>query len=198
MKRFFIVLVLFVYSWAANAQQAIPKPNPPRLVVDNAHVLSQEEQNALESKLDALNDSTSNQIVVLTVPSLNDQPLEDVAVATFRSWGIGDKKNNNGVLLLVSINDRKVKIEVGYGLEGAIPDVTAKDIIEKMGKKIVPFNQMKMMGMREPIDEQYINQIGEYEKQMKKLLGYKKGGKVKIHKDKDTMTLELMQRKKVK
>ena len=74
----------------------------------------------------------------------------------------------------------------------------AKDIIEKMGKKIVPFNQMKMMGMREPIDEQYINQIGEYEKQMKKLLGYKKGGKVKIHKDKDTMTLELMQRKKVK
>ena len=130
MKIFFIVLVLFVYSLVAYAQQAIPKPNPPRLVVDNAHVLSQEEQNILERKLVALNDSTSNQIVVLTVPSLNDQPLEDVAVATFRSWGIGDKKNNNGVLLLVSIDDRKVKIEVGYGLEGAIPDVTAKDIIE--------------------------------------------------------------------
>ena len=80
MKRFLIILMLVVCAWAVNAQQAIPKPNPPRLVVDNAHVLSPEEQNILESKLDALNDSTSNQIVVLTVPSLNDQPLEDVAV----------------------------------------------------------------------------------------------------------------------
>ena len=161
MKRIFIVLVLFVYSWAANAQQAIPKPNPPRLVVDNAHVLSPEEQNILESKLDALNDTTSNQIVVLTVPSLNDQPLEDVAVATFRSWGIGDKKNNNGVLLLVSINDRKVKIEVGYGLEGAIPDVTAKDIIENF---IVPnFKQGNYFkGIDEATDNLSKAAVGEY------------------------------------
>ncbi len=162
MKRFFIVLViLFVYSWAANAQQAIPKPNSPRLVVDNAHVLSPEEQNILESKLDALNDSTSNQIVVLTVPSLNDQPIEDVAVATFRSWGIGDKKNNNGVLLLVSINDRKVKIEVGYGLEGAIPDVTAKDIIENF---IVPnFKKSDYFkGINEATDNLSKAAAGEY------------------------------------
>jgi len=74
----------------------------------------------------------------------------------------------------------------------------AKDVIKKMGKKIVPFNQMKMMGMREPIDEQYINQIGKYEQEMKKRLGYKKGGNVKLHKDMDTMRLELTQRKKAK
>lgn len=74
----------------------------------------------------------------------------------------------------------------------------AKDVIKKMGKKIVPFNQMKMMGMREPIDEQYINQIGKYEQEMKKRLGYKKGGKIKLHKDMDTMRLELTQRKKAK
>ena len=74
----------------------------------------------------------------------------------------------------------------------------AKNVIKKMGKKIVPFNQMKMMGMREPIDEQYINQIGKYEQEMKKRLGYKSGGNVKVHKDMDTMRLELTQRKKAK
>lgn len=113
-----------------QAQKVIPQPNPPRLVVDNANILSPDEQNALERKLVALDDSTSNQIVVITVPTLNDQPIEDVAVSTFRSWGIGNKKTNNGVLILVAVNDRKVKIEVGYGLEGAIPDVTCKDIID--------------------------------------------------------------------
>jgi hypothetical protein len=74
----------------------------------------------------------------------------------------------------------------------------AKQMIKAMKKKVLPFNQAKMSIIREPIDEQYINQMGEYENAMKKRLGYKKGGKVKIHKDKDTMTLELMQRKKVK
>ena len=147
--------------FVVNAQQAIPKPNPPRLVVDNANILTPEQQNALERKLDALNDSTSNQIVVLTVPSLNDQPLEDVAVATYRSWGIGDKKNNNGVLLLISVNDRKIKIEVGYGLEGAIPDVTAKDIIENaLSPNFKQGNYYK--GIDEATDNLAKAAVGEY------------------------------------
>lgn len=147
--------------FAVNAQQAIPKPNPPRLVVDNANILTPEQQNALERKLDALNDSTSNQIVVLTVPSLNDKPLEDVAVATYRSWGIGDKKNNNGVLLLISVNDRKIKIEVGYGLEGAIPDVTAKDIIENnLSPNFKQGNYYK--GIDEATDNLAKAAVGEY------------------------------------
>jgi len=147
--------------FAVNAQQVIPKPNPPRLVVDNANILTPEQQNALERKLDALNDSTSNQIVVLTVPSLNDQPVEDVAVATYRSWGIGDKKNNNGVLLLISVNDRKIKIEVGYGLEGAIPDVTAKDIIENaLSPNFKQGNYYK--GIDEATDNLAKAAVGEY------------------------------------
>ncbi len=161
MKRLLILLVLILSTWASNAQNAVPLPNPLRLVVDNANVLTQNQINVLENKLDAFNDTTSNQIVVLTVPSLNDQSIEDVAVATFRSWGIGDKKNNNGVLVLVAIKERKVKIEVGYGLEGAIPDVTAKDIIETT---IVPSFKKGdyFKGISDAIDNLSLAAAGEY------------------------------------
>ncbi len=92
--------------------------------------MSPEQVAILEARLVALDDSTSNQIAIVTIPTLNDYPIEDYAEALFRDWGIGSKKNNNGVLVLVAVNDRKMRIEVGYGLEGAIPDVIAKDVIE--------------------------------------------------------------------
>jgi len=111
------------------AQKVLPKPNPPSLVVDYANVLDAGAKNALEQKLVALDDSSSNQIAVVLVNSLNGEVIEDVAVNTFRNWGIGNKKTRNGVLILVAVNDKKVRIEVGYGLEGAIPDVMANDII---------------------------------------------------------------------
>ena len=84
----------------------------------------------LERKLVALDDSTSNQIAIVLIKTLNDYPIEDYAVKLFRSWGIGNKKTNNGVLIIAAIDDHKVRIEVGYGLEGAIPDITANSIIE--------------------------------------------------------------------
>lgn len=99
------------------------------LVNDEAHVLSDYDRSTLEQRLVALDDSTSNQIAIVTIPTLNDYPIEDYANKLFRSWGIGDKKTNNGVLILIAVNDHKARIEVGYGLEGAIPDVTASDII---------------------------------------------------------------------
>ena len=127
-KLLFIILILAVV-FNTSAQKSIPKPVPARLVVDNANILTAAEVETLERKLVALDDSTSNQIAIVTVKSLNGEALEDVAVATFRDWGIGNKKTRNGVLVLVAIEDRKIRIEVGYGLEGAIPDVTANDII---------------------------------------------------------------------
>jgi uncharacterized protein len=124
----FILVVIAVFN--TSAQKFIAKPVPQRLVVDNANILSSSEQETLERKLVALDDSTSNQIAILTVKSLNGESIEDVANATFREWGIGNKKTKNGVLVLVAIEDRKIRIEVGYGLEGAIPDITANDIID--------------------------------------------------------------------
>jgi uncharacterized protein len=128
-KKSLIIILLLVAVFNSSAQKSIAKPVPARLVVDYANILTAAEVETLERKLVALDDSTSNQIAVVTVKSLNGEALEDVAVATFRDWGIGNKKTRNGVLVLVAIEDRKIRIEVGYGLEGAITDVTANDII---------------------------------------------------------------------
>jgi uncharacterized protein len=128
------LLLLFVSAiiglHSLQAQNILAKPNPARLVNDAAGILSPTEVASLERKLVALDDSSSNQIVVVIVPSLDDYPIEDYAIKLFRDWGIGTKEKNNGILLLISANDRKARIEVGYGLEGAIPDITAKSIID--------------------------------------------------------------------
>ncbi len=128
MKKLLYILLSFL-CLHATAQKSLQKPNPARLVVDNANAFASHDRQALEEKLVALDDNTSNQICVVTVPSLNGEVLEEVANKTFRDWGIGNKKTNNGILILVAVNDRKVRIEVGGGLEGAIPDVAANDII---------------------------------------------------------------------
>ncbi|MGQ7398861.1 TPM domain-containing protein, partial [Streptococcus suis] len=90
--------------------------------------LSADQAAILEQKLVALDDSTSNQIAVVLIKSLDGYEVAEYANKLFREWGIGNKKTNNGVLILASIDDRKVWIEVGYGLEGVIPDVTASAI----------------------------------------------------------------------
>ena len=130
---FLLATVLFLQAllFANNsfAQNIIAKPSPATLVTDVAGVLTPEQKQALENKLVAIDDSSSNQIAVVIIPSLDGYPKEEYANKLLREWGIGSKKNN-GVLLLISINDRQIWIEVGYGLEGAIPDITALNIID--------------------------------------------------------------------
>jgi uncharacterized protein len=154
---FFIVL----FSLQVMAQKSIPKPVPARLVVDNANLLDSYDAQQLETKLEALDDSTSNQIAVVTIDSLNGEDIEDVATATFRDWGIGNKKTNNGVLLLISVKDRKIRIEVGYGLEGAIPDIIASDII---ANDLAPAFQQKnyYSGINKAVDDIAKAAVGEY------------------------------------
>ncbi len=125
----FILAGLFSIS-NLSAQNILAKPNPPQLVNDVAGILSPAEKEALERKLVSIDDSSSNQIAVVILPTLDGYPIEDYATKLFRDWGIGNKKTNNGILLLLAINDRKVRIEVGYGLEGAVPDITANSIID--------------------------------------------------------------------
>lgn len=124
-----ILCLLLLIPALVWSQDIPPKPNPPKLVNDLADVLSADQEAALERKLVANDDSTSNQIVVLTIKTLNDYPIEEYALRVFRDWGIGNKETNNGVLIVAAIEDRKIRIETGYGLEGAIPDITANQII---------------------------------------------------------------------
>ena len=121
--------VLLLLAFNVRAQNILPAPNPPSLVVDAAGMLAPNEQAALEQKLVAFDDSTSNQITVVTIDSLGDNDLEDYANQLFRTWGVGTKKNDNGILLLIVKSTRQMRIEVGYGLEGAITDVQSGSII---------------------------------------------------------------------
>ena len=129
MTRKIILILIAIAPVFAFAQNFPPKPNPPKLVNDLADVLSPDQEVMLERKLVAYDDSTSNQVAILTIRTLDGYPIEEYALKIFRDWQIGNKNTNNGVLILAVIDDRQVRIEVGYGLEGAIPDITANQII---------------------------------------------------------------------
>ena len=164
---FFIGVVGAIGTTKVAAQNVLPKPNPPRLVTDQAGVLSPEQLAALEAKLVAIDDSSSNQIAVVILSSLEGQPKEEYANKLFREWGIGNKKTNNGVLVLVAIQDRQIRIEVGYGLEGAIPDVTALSIIDNDIKPAFKAGAY-YEGLDKATDDLAKAAVGEYKEARKK------------------------------
>ena len=134
MKRIFFVF-LYLVAGMAWGQKLPPRPNPPKLVNDlTRQLLSADQVAHLERKLVAYDDSTSIQIAVVVVPTLNDYDPNDYATQLGRSWGVGNKKTNNGVVFLISTEPqkRKVYIAPGYGLEGALPDILCKRIIEEI------------------------------------------------------------------
>ena len=129
---FSLLLILFIFP--VIAQDIPAKPNPPKLVNDYTNTLTPDQVAALERKLVALDDSTSTQISVVIVPSTGDYDVAEYAVKLGRDWGIGGAAKNNGVLLLIAKNDRRLHIATGYGVEGALPDITASHIIEDVIK----------------------------------------------------------------
>jgi uncharacterized protein len=126
-KYIFPTVVLVFLSLVLPAQTFPEKPN--RLVNDYTQTLSTDQINQLEQKLVAFDDSSSTQIAVVLIKSLEGFDVADYGVRLAENWGIGGAKNNNGVLLLVSLGDRKVTIQTGYGVEGALPDAITKRII---------------------------------------------------------------------
>lgn len=128
--RLAALTLVFLTSLAGLALAADPDfPKLTGRVVDAADLLSPEARARIDGKIKAHEDRTGDQVVVATVPSLQDRTVEDYANRLARAWGIGQKKTNNGVLLLVAPKERKVRIEVGYGLEGALTDALSKTII---------------------------------------------------------------------
>ena len=128
-----LLLVVVVAGAAGLAGPALAALDFPRLtgrVVDDAGLLSAAEERRLTAKLESHEQATSNQLVVVTLPSLQGSEIEDFGYQLGRHWGIGQAGRDNGVLLIVAPNERKVRIEVGYGLEGDLPDAIAKLIIE--------------------------------------------------------------------
>ena len=98
-------------------------------IVDQANILSAQTRGEIEPKLADLETKSGIQLVVATVSSLDGEEIEPYANALFRAWALGEKTKNNGVLLLVAPNEKRVRIEVGYGLEGTLTDALSKVII---------------------------------------------------------------------
>lgn len=109
-------------------------PSPARLVNDYGNILTPEQKAALEAKLVQFDNTTSTQIVVVIVPSLGGRDIADAATELGRNWKVGQQKNNNGVVLMVSLDPRKLNISPGYGLEKALPDITCQQIIDAVIK----------------------------------------------------------------
>ena len=103
--------------------------SPAGYVNDFAGMLTSETKTTLEETLTQFTKETSSEVSVVAITNLGGDSIENYANELFREWGIGTKNNNNGILLLISKDDRKLRIEVGYGLEGALPDATAHSII---------------------------------------------------------------------
>ncbi|HEY1941759.1 MAG TPA: TPM domain-containing protein [Roseiarcus sp.] len=130
--RVFAAALLLALVVALIGLPASAAPDLPALtgrVVDNAHILSATKRADLEGKLADLEAKSGIQLVVATVPSIGGQAIEPYANALFRAWRLGEAKNNNGVLFLVAPNQHRMRIEVGYGLEGTLTDATSKLII---------------------------------------------------------------------
>jgi uncharacterized protein len=125
--------VLFILALLLGRAPALAEPTFPALtgrVVDEANLLDPADEQALTADLKALEDKSSDQVVVVTLPSLQGYAIEDYGYQLGRHWGIGTKQLNNGVLLIVAPNERKVRIEVGRGLESILTDALSKIIID--------------------------------------------------------------------
>lgn len=131
-RRFSLVAALLACLVGAQAAlaQDIAFPRLTGRVVDEAGLLDATAKADLDAKLADLEAKTTDQLVVVTVRTLGGRSIEEYGYQLGRAWGIGQKDKNNGVLLIVAPNDRKVRIEVGYGLEGTLPDAIASIIIQ--------------------------------------------------------------------
>src|SRR5437764_11523975 len=136
-RALFACLAALLFALPAAAQTF---PQLTGRVVDEAGILDDSARRALTAKLADLEAKTTDQVVVVTLSSLQGLAIEDYGVRLGRQWKIGQKDKNNGVLLIVAPTDRKGRIEVGYGLEGKLPDAVASLNVEHMMRRRVRYN----------------------------------------------------------
>jgi uncharacterized protein len=133
-KVVFVFLIFLIWNLPLVAQDIPDRPDPPRIVNDLAKLLTSDETGRLESKLVEFNNTSSTQIAIVILKSLNGYDKNDLAQRIGEKWGVGQKGKNNGVVILVKPKYGQEKgqtcIQTGYGLEGVLPDITCKRIVE--------------------------------------------------------------------
>ncbi|MGX5835255.1 TPM domain-containing protein [Aeromonas piscicola] len=130
MSKFARWLLPCLLLWTAVLQAAPDFPALSGRVVDEANLMSRKQAHQLTQQLAAFEKRSGIQLVVVSIDTLDGDTIEEYGYQLGRHWGIGQKGKNNGVLLLIAQDERKVRIEVGYGLEGALPDAIAANIIQ--------------------------------------------------------------------
>ncbi|MGU5675506.1 TPM domain-containing protein [Aeromonas hydrophila] len=130
MKRVIRALLSCLLLWTAVVSAAPTFPALSGRVVDEANLMSRKQAHQLTQKLAAFEKRSGIQLVVVSIDTLAGDTIEEYGYQLGRHWGIGQKGKDNGVLLLIAQDERKVRIEVGYGLEGALPDAIAANIIQ--------------------------------------------------------------------
>jgi len=117
-------------GWAADWKARYPKPEG--YVSDFAHVIDAASKSQIEAYATSVEQATGAQMAFVTIPSLETEPIEDVTNTIFRAWGVGEKGKDNGIMILLSIGDRRSRLEVGYGLEPILPDGLAGQVLRDM------------------------------------------------------------------
>lgn len=125
------ILVLLLPAGAIAAPNEIPAPVGDIYVQDFANLLNENEEIQLVNIGKSIEDQTSSQVAVLTVDTIGEASIEEYSVEAYRKYGLGTEENNNGVLLVLAMQEKKIRIEVGYGLEGTIPDGKAGRILDE-------------------------------------------------------------------
>lgn len=128
MKKLVIAFLLALTCGTVFGQDLPEKPS--KLVNDYTGTLSASEVQQLENKLVAFDDSTSTQIAIAIVKTVGDYDINDYTLQLGRKWGVGGAEKNNGIMIVVALGDRKISIQTGYGVEGALPDIYTNRIIE--------------------------------------------------------------------
>ena len=160
MKKFLLIFIIF-YCQQIAAQKIFEKANPPQAVNDFGNFLEPFQREALERKIRAYNDSTSSAIVIITVPDQQGYDIAELALKYMREWKPGIADRDNGIIILVSKTERKARIETGYGMEGVVPDITAKHIIDE---RMIPYfkEQDYYRGFDNAVDAIILAAAGEY------------------------------------
>lgn len=156
------LLVAILLFFNSLSVLALDVPNPPKngYVLDQTQTLTKEEIYTMNRMGIELQKKTKAQVAVLMIPTLDGEDVSDYANRVFRTWGIGDKEKNNGVLFLVALKDKQMRIEVGYGLEGAINDAKAGEILDDYA---IPYFQKGKFGSG--VMETYKVLVGEVSKE---------------------------------
>jgi uncharacterized protein len=167
-KSRFIFALLTGIAFLTSTVYAQKFPDKPEgFVNDYAHILRPGQIQQLDRKLSNYRDTTSNEVAIVTVPSLQGYAIDQFSLKVLDKWSIGQHDKRNGVLIFVAPNERKMRIEVGYGLEGALPDIIAGHIVNNVMKPYFKKGEY-YQGLNQAVNAIMLQVAGEYKPEITK------------------------------